>query len=1054
MRLRQLWLDGYGRFAGRTIELAPGLQVIVGPNEQGKTTVRCFIGDMLYGQKRSTQQRLYDESNELRRPWANADTYGGRITYELDDSRTIEVQRNFDRKQESVTIYDRTHGQDITGEFERHRNREPNFAEQHLGLSKAVFLNAATIGHMTLDDLGDEDALTQIRERILALADSSEETGSADLALKRLAERTGRIGRQAVHSKRPLPVAQARLRSLEDELRIIMARRGELLGLEERRLAVLQERDRVTARRQVFEEELEQLERKDRAERLEEALRLKSGIDRATQECFALSAVRDFPLELNADVHRTANAVATARAQAERTRQERQELQHQLREERERLGPLADQEFVEIPEESEAELSRLEGVIARLQERLESVDRERQKAELRLAEARTDMERLPDFGQVSSDPVEWLSQLAASFRMAQQVRDDEQRRLAEQAESTGLLRMSLEGPKQLFAGFKDFPAESREYAVQSRLFEEQHAALSTRLDQLQQRAAENEERAPDAYTLMVVTGVTLVIFVTAAIVSENILVYFPAFASALALVYFSSVWAFGRAATGTIARELLLTQDEIRNIEDTWAERRHPMEKAVRDAGFASVRELEAAYEQFVQDLAELRIAEARLHSQEATVREEDEQVRRLFARLRDTYAKLGEPIEREDEVNAASTRASARYQEYRDAKRRMSESRSRPTELEEERQKIVDELEARRREEVSLSLEVRRMMREAGYRDESRHTSALSALRAYRIRTAQSRQKRGRVDVLRERADSIDLRLTAEEEELAALENALSTQLAAGGADSLEAWQEMAGKAKMYRDAWENRSRLEEKLGAALRGETFEVLQRRVREDGSASGSTTREPDDVKADLRSINIEIEDLSQQEHDFHIQITRLAAGMRSLNEIEEELAEVRQRVASLEREMDAASYAAALIEEVARDRHARIAPAMANLAGSYLGEITGGVYSELLISRELRITIRIPQTASLNDDPERRLSKGTVDQIYLALRLALVRSLSEDGESIPLLLDDPFANYDDARLQRALDLLQRIGETNQVLLFTCREDVARCAEQMAAPVLRL
>jgi uncharacterized protein YhaN len=307
---------------------------------------------------------------------------------------------------------------------------------------------------------------------------------------------------------------------------------------------------------------------------------------------------------------------------------------------------------------------------------------------------------------------------------------------------------------------------------------------------------------------------------------------------------------------------------------------------------------------------------------------------------------------------------------------------------------------------------------------------------------------------VLRERADSIDLRLTAEEEALASLENALSTQLSAGGADSLEAWHEMAGKAKMYRDAWETRSRLEEKLGAVLRGETFEVLQRRVREDGFAPSAATREKDDVRADLRSINVEIEDLSQQEHDFHIQITRLAAGMRSLNEIEEELAEVRQRVASLEREMDAASYAAALIEEVARDRHARIAPAMANLAGSYLGEITGGVYRELLISRELRITIRIPQTASLNDDPERRLSKGTVDQIYLALRLALVRSLSEDGESIPLLLDDPFANYDDVRLRRALGLLQRIGETNQVLLFTCRDDVARCAENIAVPVLRL
>lgn len=1054
MRLRQLWLDGYGRFTGRELELAPGLQVILGPNEQGKTTVRCFVGDMLYGQKRSAQQRLYDESNELRRPWGSTDTYGGRITYELDNGREIEIQRNFDRKRESVTVFDRTHNQDITGEFEQLRNREPNFAEAHLGLSKAVFLNAATIGHLTLDDLGDEDALTQIRERILALADSSDETGSADAALKRLTERIVQIGRPSAHSKRPLPIAQARLRSLEDELRIVQARRGELQSLDERRLAILGQQRELGAQRSVLEEELAQLERKDRAERLEEAERLTTGIDRATQACFALSAVRDFPLEANAEVQRTTNAVATVRAQVERTRKEREELQHQLREERDRLGPLADQAFAEIPEETESELARLEGVIARLQERLEAVDRERQRAELRLAEARTDMDRLPDFTQVGSDPVEWLTQLAASFRLAQQVRDEERKQLDELTETTGLLRTSLDEPKRVFASFKDFPAESREFAVHARLFEEQHATLGARLDQLQQRAEENADRAPGVRTLVGVLGVLLAAFAIAAYFTGNVFVIIPASICGVALVYFTSIWAFSRAAFRTVEDELFRTQEEMNNIEDAWAERRHAMDKAVQDSGFTSVRELEALYEQYVHDQAEMRVAEARLRAQQTAVQDEDEQVRKLFARLRETFELLGESVDREQDVQAAATRAIARYQEYRDAKRRMTESRGRPAELEDERRQIAQELDTHRREEVALSLEVRRILRDAGYREENRHTSALSALRAYRIRTAQSRQKRGRVDVLRERADTIDLRLTAEEEELADLDRTLTDQLNAGGVDTVDAWQEKAARAKSYQDSWNARAVLEEKLSSVLRGESLEGLRQRVDADGRSFITSARDEHDVKSDLRSLHVELEDLSKQEHDLHIQITRLAAGMRPLNEIEEELAEVRRRVVALEREMEAAAYAASLIEEVARDRHARIAPALADLAGSYLEEITGGTYSELRISRELRITIRIPQTEKLNDDPERRLSKGTVDQIYLALRLALVRSLSEGGESVPLLLDDPFANYDDMRLRHALELLCRIGQTHQILLFTCREDVARASEELQVPVFRL
>jgi uncharacterized protein YhaN len=128
--------------------------------------------------------------------------------------------------------------------------------------------------------------------------------------------------------------------------------------------------------------------------------------------------------------------------------------------------------------------------------------------------------------------------------------------------------------------------------------------------------------------------------------------------------------------------------------------------------------------------------------------------------------------------------------------------------------------------------------------------------------------------------------------------------------------------------------------------------------------------------------------------------------------------------------------------------------VAELASGYLSEVTDGAYNELLINREMQISVRIPQTKALNEAPESQLSQGTVDQIYLALRLAMVQCISENGEQIPMLLDDPFANYDDARLARAMKLLRRISSTNQILLFTCRQDVVRAAKKIDAPVVRL
>ena len=71
-----------------------------------------------------------------------------------------------------------------------------------------------------------------------------------------------------------------------------------------------------------------------------------------------------------------------------------------------------------------------------------------------------------------------------------------------------------------------------------------------------------------------------------------------------------------------------------------------------------------------------------------------------------------------------------------------------------------------------------------------------------------------------------------------------------------------------------------------------------------------------------------------------------------------------------------------------------------------------------------------------------LSRGTVDQIYLAVRLA-VYDLCLKGQQAPLVLDDALAAFDDGRMALALDLLVRLAEERQILLFTCQGREAAC-----------
>ncbi|NLM84546.1 MAG: hypothetical protein GX189_07585, partial [Clostridiales bacterium] len=74
-----------------------------------------------------------------------------------------------------------------------------------------------------------------------------------------------------------------------------------------------------------------------------------------------------------------------------------------------------------------------------------------------------------------------------------------------------------------------------------------------------------------------------------------------------------------------------------------------------------------------------------------------------------------------------------------------------------------------------------------------------------------------------------------------------------------------------------------------------------------------------------------------------------------------------------------------------------------------------------------------------------LSAGTVDQVYLALRLAVCRLVLPQEDPAPLILDDALANFDDTRMGYALDYLLELSKERQILLFTCH---AREAEYLS------
>jgi DNA repair exonuclease SbcCD ATPase subunit len=233
MRIEKLEIRGFGRFQNETFAPGPGMSVIYGFNEAGKTTLLSFVRAMLFGLKSGRRGRDGAASQARRyRPW-NGKSFGGILEYALDDGRRFTVGRNFDKN--TVYIQDEF-SNNITGSFPAGREQDAGFAEQHLGVPESGFERTAFIGQ--LQTPVNAEGRKILAERLLNLRESADEEISLRRAMKALKEaQLSQVGSDRT-TTRPLNLVEARL---EDAVR----EEKELNRLHESRMELFSELDRL-----------------------------------------------------------------------------------------------------------------------------------------------------------------------------------------------------------------------------------------------------------------------------------------------------------------------------------------------------------------------------------------------------------------------------------------------------------------------------------------------------------------------------------------------------------------------------------------------------------------------------------------------------------------------------------------------------------------------------------------------------------------------------------------------------------------------------------------
>lgn len=277
---------------------------------------------------------------------------------------------------------------------------------------------------------------------------------------------------------------------------------------------------------------------------------------------------------------------------------------------------------------------------------------------------------------------------------------------------------------------------------------------------------------------------------------------------------------------------------------------------------------------------------------------------------------------------------------------------------------------------------------------------------------------------------------------EVSAMEQELQEQLELLGVSGVEEddMQRLRERRKAIEQASTELELQQQLLKECLGNLTYEELQQKVQLAGRVSAQQVQSGE---FDYRSV---LEELAQLQG----KLSTMEQLQRPIGEIMEEQQALQDSCRQYQKTLDAIALAKERLQKVSGEIRKDLTPQLGERLSRITARLTDGKYTKVLLSRDLHIRLEEPKNHQLV--PLTALSRGTMDLIYLAMRMELLQVLSTDT-ILPLLLDDSFVQLDDSRTSNLLNYLVR-NRQGQVLLLTCHSREESILKAQAVPYHRI
>ena len=189
---------------------------------------------------------------------------------------------------------------------------------------------------------------------------------------------------------------------------------------------------------------------------------------------------------------------------------------------------------------------------------------------------------------------------------------------------------------------------------------------------------------------------------------------------------------------------------------------------------------------------------------------------------------------------------------------------------------------------------------------------------------------------------------------------------------------------------------------------------------------------------LEKINFEIEKIQNEInnkklklHTLNLDKKNIEPQLDNLSKIEEDLVNNNDKMLTLQNLNMSMNLAKEVLNSAYEKMKSSVTPKFTENLSYNISNITDGKYNKVMFNEEEGLIVELQNGDYI---PVNRFSIGTIDQLYLSLRLSMINELSD--ETVPIFLDEAFAFYDDDRLKNILEYLNTKFGDRQIIIFTC------------------